>query len=89
MGHDGAGELGRLDHGALEVDVGIDEARAKVAAAEVHNLARLVCPKANYATLVYGDVGPVDLTGEDIDQTGVGQEEVYWVLPPGSGDHIG
>ena len=72
--HHRARELRRRHHGALDVDVGVEQTRGQVGAAEV-DVARRVGADADDAA-GDRDLGRVDLAGEDVDQLEVGEQEL-------------
>ncbi len=71
--HHGPGELVGGDHRALDVHVGIYEARANVASTQIYHLARLVIPQARNTRVHNRDVGLLDVAGEDVDDSGIFQ----------------
>ncbi len=63
--------------------VPVDEAGGDIPALQVQRLLRLlVVPHPGDAAAADGDITLVDLAGEDIDDIGVGQDEVGGGIPP-------
>ncbi len=64
-------------HGALDVDVGVEQAGREIGAAEVERLARGVAgADADDDAARERDLGRIDLAGEHVDQLQVGEQEV-------------
>jgi hypothetical protein len=85
VGQHGLDELTGGDHGALQMDVGVDEAGEDDLSGHVVLLMAAVLPHAHDEPLRHGDVSMAELTGEDVDVGGVFQYQVRF-FP--SGGHL-
>ncbi len=71
-GKDGPGKFGWGHEGAFDVDVRVDEARGHVGAVQVHLfVGRVSRTQGHDGVLVDDDVGVLDVSGVDVDDSGV------------------
>jgi hypothetical protein len=88
--HDGGRELRGRAEAALDVDVGVEEPGGDEAAAEVERAGgRVAGADAGDAVAVDRDVGLFDLAGEDVDDAGVGEQQVGRAVAAGDGEQVG
>ncbi len=88
-GHHRAGELRGRHHGALDVDVALDETRSQVASAKVNRLPGLVVPEAGNHSPGNGDGDLLHLGGEDVHDAAASEEKVRGLSPPGGSYRAG
>jgi len=89
-GHDRAGELRHPHQCALDVDVGVDERRRDDLPRDVDRLPRVcVLPNPRDPAIGDSDVGPYELTPEDVDDLAARQDKVGRLVPECDPDAAG
>ncbi len=75
-GHDCARVLGDGDHGALDMNVAVDESRREDLAVQVQDLASAGAVEACYPAFMNGHIRPVHLAGEKVGHAAPCQEQI-------------
>ena len=87
-GKDGPGEFGDAGHGAFDVKVGVDKSRGDVAPAEIDGVFGRPIADGGDPPADDGHAARGDAAGKDIDDPGVGEQQVDRGIPPGRGDQV-
>ena len=74
--HDGARKFRRGEHGAFDVEMPVNQARRQIRTLEINHLLRLIIAEADDPTVLDGDIGLVDFAAEDVDDTGVFEQQL-------------
>ena len=80
--HHGAGEFRDREHGAFDVDVGVNEGRGEIASAAVDDRPALVRPDADDHAVRHRDVAFMDLAAQHVHDPRVAEHDVGGLVPP-------